>query len=195
MKSLKVHSKRNTLLSILFSILLVLVPATLPSVVQAKDKTPQQFTTKDLNTLAGIVKLAQANDGAVTRADLDEGLRILIGKAGFYQLLDSEGGVDFNAFGQLEPFGRKSYAKISGIPLQRNADGSLRTEGVFDENGNLLFTRFFIVRDAQGHLTVNLHIERDPLKGGAFDKPFVPFTAGRQPGTFDTIQSGDLVGL
>lgn len=130
---------------------------------------------------------------SVTRADLDETLAVLIGKAGFYQLEDSEGGKDFNAFGQLEPFGRKSYAKITGIPLLRNPNGSLVTELINFQGQQR--TRYFFKRDIDGNILVNLHIERDPAKGGAFDKADVPFTGGRDKGTFDILGSGDLVGL
>src|ERR1044071_2570310 len=105
---------------------------------------------------------------SVSRADLDKSVAILIGKAGFYQLTDSEGGVDFNSFGQFVPFGRKSYAKITGIPFQLNEDGSLRTELRFNERLNRFETRYFVKRSPDGFLLVNLHVERDAAKGGAF---------------------------
>jgi hypothetical protein len=142
-----------------------------------------------------LAQKSPQQEKSVSRADLDKSVAVLIGKAGFYQLTDEEGGVDFNAFGQLVPFGRKSYAKITGIPFEKNEDGSLRTEERFNARLGRFETRFFVKRDADGHLLVNLQVERDAAKGGAFDKAEVPFTAGRAPGTFDTIQPADLVGL
>lgn len=169
-----------------FILALAFYGAAFAAPVQSKDKAPPQFSKVEVRQLRAVFVTAQADNGAVTRDDLDESARILIGKSGFYQLTDSEGGVLYNSAGQLEPFGRKSYAKITGIPVQRNPDGSL----FYDELGRLRF-----LRDPLGRIVVNLHVERDPLRGGAFDKAFVPFTPGREPGTFDTIQSADTVGL
>lgn len=150
-------------------------------------------TTEAMSAPAAALQKA-ANGKGVTRADLDRTLAVLIGKAGFYQLTDGEGGTDFNAFGQFVPFGRKSYAKITGIPLAVNANGSFVTEQFTDVNGDER-TRYFFRRDANGNILLNLHIERDPAKGGAFDKENVPYTGGRFMGTFDIIGTGDLVGL
>ena len=164
---------KRKLLSIAICLLTLLVSIPLPVIAQKSAQEPK----------------------AITRADLDKSVAILIGKSGFYQLTDEEGGVDFNSFGQLVPFGRKSYAKITGIPFELEADGRLRTELRFNERLGRFETRFFVKRSPDGFLLVNLHIERDGAKGGAFDKVEVPFTKTKEPGTFDTIQGADLVGL
>jgi len=116
---------------------------------------------------------------------LDAGYSLAVGQNGFYQLRDSEGGVDYNAFGQLEPFGRKVPAVVSGLQYVRNPDGSI----FVDENG-----KQHLLRDASGTIVVCVTVFRPATKGGTFDVCGADY-GSRVPGGFDIRQPADLVGF
>lgn len=117
-------------------------------------------------------------------SQLDSGYSLLQGQRGFYQLRDSEGGVSFNQFGQLVPFGRKSAAVLTGIVLQKNEDGSL----AISERGG-----FIPARSESGTILVYVSVFRTVAAGGQFDT--IAEYGSREPGGFDIVQSADLAGL
>lgn len=49
------------------------------------------------------------------------------------------------------------------------------------------------VRDERGRRTVSLFIMRPARWGGSFDKDFVAKDSGRDAGSWDTVQPGDLI--
>jgi hypothetical protein len=140
---------------------------------------------------------AQAPEAGCAANALQCGAQPLIGKEVMYQLTDDEGGITFNQFGQLEPFGRKVPAIITGLEFKRESDGSLfMTDATqFNDAGIPLNGRISFLRSSGGQIVVCLHILRPANKGGAFDKCDVPLLKGREPGTADTIRSADLVGI
>jgi hypothetical protein len=103
---------------------------------------------------------------------LDCGIGLVVGKRGFYVPTQVEG------CDNSQPQGCKFPATITGISSFFNPSTG----------------RFQTVRDAQGHVLVSVHIQRPAFKGGSFDKDNVPFTEG-VPGSFRTVQPGDLVGF
>ena len=103
----------------------------------------------------------------VTQTDLDCGLPIVQGKNVFYGLTDAEGGVDRDANGELEPWGRSRPAKIVNIVLKRDANGNL----VRDE----LTGQFTIERNPAGHFLVDIIVFTDTVPTGFFLKERVPY--------------------
>lgn len=90
-----------------------------------------------------------------------------LGTAGatvFYQLTDAEGGSQFTY--SNGSFVRKVPAIVS-----------------FDPHGT---------RGADGRLIFSVTVFRPLFLGGTFDKDNVSFDSGRNPGTIDTVQSGDI---
>jgi hypothetical protein len=108
--------------------------------------------------------IAQKSSGSdrVTAADLDKGAAPLTGKRVMYSLTDEEGGLILEATGQ----GRKVPATIT--------------------------YNYRTLRDTEGRLVSPLFIMRPAFAGDVFSKDRVPADSARSPGTWDTVQPGDL---
>ncbi len=140
----------------------------------AGDKIRNQVQAKDRTSEA--VQAAQQIDGSYN---------LLPGQRGYYQLRDSEGGVSFNSYGQLVPFGRKVPAYVAGLEFEHNLDGSLATN---DRGG------FIPRRGPDGTIVVCVHVLRPADKGGSFDVCGAEY-GSREPGGFDIVQVEDLRGI
>lgn len=119
-----------------------------------------------IDSISKSSKVEAAQKGArnmlVTSADLDHAYAS--GATIFYQLTDEEDGEGFE-FQAGYP-----YTKVPAV----------------------ITFNYFDKRDAEGRKVYSLHILRPKFMGGAFDKDEVPSDSSRTPGTFDTVQPGDL---
>jgi hypothetical protein len=119
-----------------------------------------------LDSISKSSTVAAAQKGGrqalITSADLDHAYAS--GSTVFYQLTDEEDGAGFE-FHQGYP-----YTKVPAI----------------------ITFNYFDRRDSEGRKVYSLHILRPGFLGGAFDKAEVPADPSRTPGTFDTVQPGDL---
>lgn len=134
----------------------------------------KRFTLNGLAILSMVVMLttlglyfgqeatAQKSNRAATAATLDS--LGTVGASVFYQLTDDEGGNRF------------TYANGSGL---RKVPAIV----TFDPLG---------ARGPDGRLTYSVRVFRPGFLGGAFDKDNVSYDSGRDAGTIDTIQLGDI---
>jgi hypothetical protein len=100
----------------------------------------------------------------ITSADLDHAFTS--GSQVFYQLTDEEGG---NAF-TFYPGTGITYRKVPAV----------------------ITFNYYDRRDESGRKVYALYILRPAFLGGPFSKDEVAFDSGREPGSCDTIQPGDL---
>jgi hypothetical protein len=100
----------------------------------------------------------------ITSADLDHAFTS--GSQVFYQLTDEEGG---NAF-TFYPGTGITYRKVPAV----------------------ITFNYYDRRDESGRKVYALYILRPAFLGGPFSKDEVAFDSGRDPGSCDTIQPGDL---
>jgi hypothetical protein len=100
----------------------------------------------------------------ITSADLDHAFTS--GSQVFYQLTDEEGG---NAF-TFYPGTGITYRKVPAV----------------------ITFNYYDRRDESGRKVYALYILRPAFLGGPFSKDEVAFDSGRDPGTADSIQPGDL---
>jgi hypothetical protein len=100
----------------------------------------------------------------ITSADLDHAFTS--GSQVFYQLTDEEGG---NAF-TFYPGTGITYRKVPAV----------------------ITFNYYDRRDESGRKVFALYILRPAFLGGPFSKDEVAFDSGRDPGSCDTIQPGDL---
>jgi hypothetical protein len=100
----------------------------------------------------------------ITSADLDHAYTS--GSQVFYQLTDEEGGASFSFY----PGTGITYRKVPAV----------------------ISFNYYDRRDESGRKVFALFILRPAFLGGPFSKDFVPADSGREPGSFDSIQNGDL---
>jgi hypothetical protein len=118
-------------------------------------------------SLAVMTAPAQKSKGGgnlITSSDLDHAY--VTGSQVFYQLRDED---------------------LQGMPFE------LRGLAIRKVPAVITFHYYGSHRDAQGRLVFALFVERPAFLGGPFSLDEVAADPSREPGTFDTVQPGDLV--